>query len=242
MAAMREKKTDKTSKGDQTKALILETALEMFRERGYDETTMRAIAEKAGVSLGNAYYYFRSKEYLIQAFYQRLHDSQVTVALPALENEKTLKARLLTVMRTRMEIMEPYHQFAGVLFKTAAHPQSPLNPFADESDPVRQASIQLFEKVLEGTKVRVPADLRAELPYLLWVYSMGIVLFWIHDSSTRHRRTYRLIDRTVELLDKLIHLASSPFMRPLRKQALKLLDELREAAESIDDELPVDAA
>jgi AcrR family transcriptional regulator len=242
MAAMREKKTDKTSKGDQTKALILETALEMFRERGYDETTMRAIAEKAGVSLGNAYYYFRSKEYLIQAFYQRLHDSQVAVALPALENEKTLKARLLTVMRTRMEIMEPYHQFAGVLFKTAAHPQSPLNPFADESDPVRQASIQLFEKVLEGTKVRVPADLRAELPYLLWVYSMGIVLFWIHDSSTRHRRTYRLIDRTVELLDRLIHLASSPFMRPLRKQALKLLDELREAAESIDDELPVDAA
>jgi len=241
MAAMRQKKTDRISKGDQTKALILETALEMFRERGYDETTMRAIAEKAGVSLGNAYYYFRSKEYLIQAFYQRLHDSQVAVALPALENEKTLKARLLTVMRTRMEIMEPYHQFAGVLFKTAAHPQSPLNPFADETDPVRQASIQLFEKVLEGTKVRVPDDLRVELPYLLWVYSMGIVLFWIHDSSRNHRRTYRLIDRTVELLDKLIHLASNPFMRPLRKQALKLLDELRDAAESIDDEQPGDA-
>jgi AcrR family transcriptional regulator len=242
MAAMRQKKTDRISKGDQTKALILETALEMFRERGYDETTMRAIAQKAGVSLGNAYYYFSSKEYLIQAFYQRLHDSQVAVALPALENEKTLKARLLTVMRSRMEIMEPYHQFAGVLFKTAAHPQSPLNPFADGTDPVRQASIQLFEKVLEGTKVRVPDDLRAELPYLLWVYSMGIVLFWIHDSSTRHRRTYRLIDRTVELLDKLIHLASNPFMRPLRKQALKLLDELRDAAESIDDEQPGDAA
>lgn len=242
MTAMRQKKTDKISKGDQTKALILETALEMFRERGYDETTMRAIAQKAGVSLGNAYYYFRSKEYLIQAFYQRLHESHVAVAVPALENDKTLKARLLTVMQTKMETMEPYHQFAGVLFKTAAHPQSPLNPFADETDPVRQASIQLFEKVLEGTKVRVPDDLRAELPYLLWVYSMGIVLFWIHDSSPKHRRTYRLIDRTVDLLDKLIHLASNPFMRPLRKQALKLLDELRDAAESIDDEQPGDAA
>src|ERR1051325_11920859 len=91
-------KTAKTVKGDQTKALILETALEMFRERGYDETTMRAVAQKAGVSLGNAYYYFRSKEYLIQAFYQRLHDSHIAVALPALEHEKTLKARLLTMM------------------------------------------------------------------------------------------------------------------------------------------------
>jgi AcrR family transcriptional regulator len=236
MAAMRKQKTIKTSKGDQTRALILETALEMFRERGYEETTMRAIAQKAGVSLGNAYYYFHSKEYLIQAFYQRLHEDHIAVAEPALANEKTLKARLLAVVRLKIETMEPYHQFAGVLFKTAANPRSPLNPFADESDPVREASIKLFAKVLEGPKVRIPKDLQAELPYLLWIYHMGIVLFWIHDGSPKHRRTYRLIDHTVELLDRLIHLASNPFMRPLRKQALRLVDELREAAESLDDE------
>ena len=194
---------------------------------------MRAIAQKAGVSLGNAYYYFSSKEYLIQAFYQRIHDNHLAVSLPALENTKTLKARLLAVMRLKIDVLEPYHQFAGVLFKTAAHPQSPLNPFADESDPMRQASIQLFEKAIEGTKAHIPKDLRAELPYLLWVYHMGIVLFWIHDQSPKQQRTYRLIDHTVDLLDKLIHLASNPFMRPLRKQALRLVDELREAAETV---------
>lgn len=236
MAAMRKKKTTKVSKGDQTKALILETALEMFRERGYEETTMRAIAQKAGVSLGNAYYYFSSKEYLIQAFYQRLHETHLAVAEPALEKETTLRARLLTVIRLKIDTMRPYHQFAGVLFKTAAHPRSPLNPFSDESDPVRQASIQLFAKVLEGSTSHIPKDLRAELPYLLWVYHMGIVLFWIHDPSPKHRRTYRLINHTVDLLDKLIHLASNPFMRPLRKQALRLVDELRDAAESLDDD------
>lgn len=229
MAAMRKKKATKTQKGDQTKALILETALEIFRERGYEDTTMRAIAEKAGVSLGNAYYYFRSKEYLIQAFYQRLHDEHLAASLPALEKTDTLKARLLTVMQLKIDVMKPYHQFAGVLFKTAAHPESPLNPFSDESDPVREASIELFAKVIEGTKARIPKDLKAELPYLLWVYHMGIVLFWIHDPSPGHRRTYRLIDHTVDLLDKLIHLASNPFMRPLRKQALRLVDEIREA-------------
>ena len=223
------KKQAKTQKGDQTKALILETALGIFHERGYEETTMRAIADKAGVSLGNAYYYFHSKEYLIQAFYQRLHDEHVAAALPALEKKDSLKARLLTVMRLRIDLMNPYHQFAGVLFKTAAHPESPLNPFSDESDPVRQQSIELFAKVIEGTKARIPKDLKTELPYLLWVYQMGIVLFWIHDPSPHHRRTYRLIDHTVDLLDKLIHLASNPFMRPLRKQALRLVDEIRAA-------------
>jgi AcrR family transcriptional regulator len=229
MRAMRKKKSVKTPKGDQTKALILETALEIFRERGYEETTMRAIADKAGVALGNAYYYFHSKEYLIQAFYHRLHEAHLAAALPALEKEHALKARLLTVMRLKIDTLKPYHQFAGVLFKTAAHPESPLNPFAEESDPVRQASIQLFEQVVEGSKARIPKDLRAELPYLLWVYHMGIILFWIHDSSPKHRRTYRLVDHTVDLLDKLISLASNPFMRPLRKQALRLVDELRNA-------------
>ena len=229
MATMRKKKAAKTQKGDQTKALILETALEIFRERGYEETTMRAIAEKAGLSLGNAYYYFHSKEYLIQAFYQRLHDEHLAAALPALEKKDSLKARLLTVMRLRIDLMNPYHQFAGVLFKTAAHPESPLNPFSDESDPVRQQSMDLFAKVVEGTNARIPKDLKAELPYLLWVYQMGIVLFWIHDPSPHHRRTYRLIDHTVDLLDKMIHLASNPFMRPLRKQALRLVEEIRAA-------------
>lgn len=229
MAAKRKNRTTTKSKGDQTKALILDTALEMVREHGYENTTMRAIAQKAGVSLGNAYYYFSSKEHLVQAFYQHLHESHLAAALPSLEHEKTLKARLLTVMRSKIDTLKPYHQFAGVLFKTAAHPQSPLNPFGDESDPVRTASIQLFEKVVEGTQARIPKDLRAELPYLLWIYHMGIILFWIHDPSPKHRRTYRMIDHTVDLLDKLIHLASNPFMKPLRKQALRLIDEIRES-------------
>lgn len=228
MTAMRKKKAAKTQKGDQTKALILETALEMFQERGYEQTTMRAIAEKANLSLGNAYYYFHSKEYLIQAFYHRTHELHLAASVPALENDQTLKARLLTVMRLKIETITPYHEFAVVLFKTAANPGSPLNPFSDESDPVRKESIDLFARVLDGSKARIPKDLSAELPYLLWVYHMGIILFWIHDRSPKQRRTYRLIDHTVDLLDKLISLASNPFMRPLRKQALRLIDEIRE--------------
>ena len=242
MPKMRKKKAVKTAKGDQTRTLILDTALEIFRQRGYEQTTMRAIAEKAGVSLGNAYYYFRSKEHLIQAFYQTMHDEHLALALPALEKNDTLKSRLLAVVRLKIETLKPYHQFAGVLFKTAADPQSPLNPFADDANPVKQASIELFQKVVEGTTARIPKDLRAELPYLLWVYHMGIILFWIHDRSPKHRRTYRLIDRTVEMVDRMIYLGSNPFMRPLRKHALALVEELRDAAEDVLDDEDVQQA
>jgi len=219
----------KTQKGEQTKALILNAALEIFHEHGYEVTTMRAIAKRAGVSLGNAYYYFGSKEHLIQAFYHRTHERHLA-AVEAHPKEKSLKARLLTVMRLKISTLEPYHEFAGVLFKTAAHPQSPLNPVAPGSDPVRAESIAVFKDLVEDSNVRIPKDLKAELPYLLWLNHMGIILFWIHDSSRKQRRTYRLIDQTVDLLDRMISLASNPLMRPVRKRALRLLEELREAA------------
>jgi AcrR family transcriptional regulator len=216
-------------KGGQTKARIVETALELFRERGYEETTMRAIAEKARVSLGNAYYYFHSKEHLIQAFYYRTHEEHVAASRRTLEIGTNLKASLLEVIRLKISTLEPYHRFAGVLFKTAADPESPLNPFSPNSDPVRGASIQLFANIVENSKARIPKDLRAELPYLLWLYHMGVILFWIHDSSPKRIRTYRLIDHTVDLVDRLISLASNPLLSPLRKKALRLIAELREA-------------
>lgn len=219
----------KTSKGEQTRAVILETALELFRERGYEETTMRAIAERAEVSLGNAYYYFKSKEHLIQAFYSRLQDAHHAASVGILESERDLKPRLLGVMRAMIVTTEPYHRFAGVLFRTAADPESPLNPFSPESEPARRQSLELLTRVVEGSKARVPSDLKQELPYLLWLYHMGVTLFWIHDSSPGTRRTYQLIDRTVDIVVKLISLASNPLMRPLRRAALALVVELRES-------------
>lgn len=221
-------KPTKTPKGEQTRELILKSALDLLGEHGYEKTTMRAIARRAGVSLGNAYHYFGSKEHMIQAFYHRLHEEHLAATRPALDRESTFKARLLAVMRLKISTLEPYHEFAGVLFKTAADPHSPLNPFAHDSAPVRRDSIKLFEELVVDTRARIPPDLRAQLPYLLWLYHMGVILFWIHDSSPKRARTLRLIDQTVDLLDKLISLASNPLMRPVRKRALKMASELRD--------------
>lgn len=221
-------KSTKTPKGEQTRELILNSALDLLGEHGYEKTTMRAIARRAGVSLGNAYHYFGSKEHLVQAFYHQTHEAHLAAVRPALKNESSFRDRLMTVMKLKISTIEPYHEFAGVLFKTAADPHSPLNPFADDSAPVRRDSIKLFEDLVVDTRARIPPDLRAELPYLLWLYHMGVILFWIHDSSPKRARTYRLIDQTVDLLDKLISLASNPLMRPVRKRALKMVAELRD--------------
>jgi AcrR family transcriptional regulator len=224
----------KARKGEQTRAQILDVALELFRERGYEETTMRAIAEAAGVAVGNAYYYFRSKEHLVQAFYERTHEDHLEASREILARERSFRARLLGVMRKKIDTAMPYHRLAGVLFRTAADPGNPLNPFSEESRPLRERATALFAELQDGSDLKISnRALRAELPYLLWMYHMGILLYWIHDRSPDCARTYRLLDRSVELLVRLITLARLPLLRPLVRTVLALLADVRNnAAES----------
>jgi AcrR family transcriptional regulator len=217
----------KPGKGERTRAQILATALELFRERGYDETTMRAIAEGAGVAVGNAYYYFRSKEHLIQAFYERTHEEHMEASREVLARERGLRERLAGVMRAKLDTIMPYHQFSGVLFKTAADPKSPLNPFSRDSEPVRRQSTELFAEVVSGADSRLTPDLAAALPNLLWVYHMGIILFWIHDTSPGCARSYLLMERSVKLVLRLVSLVQFPLLRPFLKELLGLVGELR---------------
>src|SRR5271163_2817773 len=84
-----------SSKAQLTRSHILSTALRVFRERGLEAATMRELAAAAGASLGSAYYYFPSKEAIIQAYYddvQSEHARRVAAALA--ENRLDLKDRL----------------------------------------------------------------------------------------------------------------------------------------------------
>jgi AcrR family transcriptional regulator len=117
---------DAPSKGERTKQRILDRALELFREHGYDATTMRMVADAAEVSLGNAYYYFASKDLLLQAFYREVHEAHIAATTPRLAKARTLRDRLLAAMLAKLDVIEPYHQFSALMFRTAADPESPL--------------------------------------------------------------------------------------------------------------------
>jgi AcrR family transcriptional regulator len=82
-----------TARGS-TREAIVSAALELFRERGFEGTTMRAVAERAGVSVGNAYYYFSSKDELVQGFYDQLVAEHRALALPELVGRTDLADRL----------------------------------------------------------------------------------------------------------------------------------------------------
>ncbi|WBO68899.1 TetR family transcriptional regulator [Streptomyces camelliae] len=203
------------SKSEQTRALILETAMRLFQERGYDRTTMRAIAKEAGVSVGNAYYYFDGKEHLIQGFYDRIAAEHRAAVRAVLEQETDLEARLAGVLRTWLDVATSYHEFAVQFFKNAADPDSPLSPFSPESEHARRETIDVHREVLAGSKAKVPEELRDVLPELMWLSQMGLVLYWIFDRTEGRQRSYRLAERGARLTARGVALARFRVLRPL---------------------------
>lgn len=57
-----------------TRERILEVALDLFSENGYDQTSLREIAEQLGVTKAAIYYHFASKEEIFMALHLRLHE------------------------------------------------------------------------------------------------------------------------------------------------------------------------
>jgi AcrR family transcriptional regulator len=211
------------AKSAQTRTLIVETALRLFAERGYDRTTMRVIAAEAGVSVGNAYYYFPSKEHLIQGFYDRIQELHHAASAQVLATERRLGPRLRGVLLAWLEVAAPYHEFGTQIFKNAADPSSPLSPFSPESGPARDAYIALFREVVDGSKVKIHPELRAQLPQLLWLCQMGIVLFWVHDRSTGCARSHRLVEQTVPLIEQFIAFSRLRVLWPMTHEIVELL-------------------
>lgn len=214
-------------KAQRTRSAIIDAALRLFREHGYEATTMRAIAAAAGVSVGNAYYYFASKEHLIQAFYDRTQADHAQAVAPRLDREKDLGARIAAATSAWIDVMEPYRAFAGTFFKNAADPSSPLSPFSPESTVARELAIGLWRQVVDGSDAKIAKALRPQLPELLWLYFMGIVLYWVHDRTPNAVRTRLLADRTVTLVVRAISLARLPVFRGVLEGLLQLVDELK---------------
>ncbi|MGH3415261.1 MAG: TetR family transcriptional regulator C-terminal domain-containing protein, partial [Actinocrinis sp.] len=143
----------------------------------------------------------------------------------ALAGRAELGDRLAAALGTWLDIAGPYHEFAAQLFKNAADPASPLSPFSAESRPARDAAIALYRDVLRGADVKLDAELATMLPELLWLYHMGIVLYWVYDRSPDAARTRRLVQRLTAVIARLIALSRFKVLRPLVREAKDLMAE-----------------
>ncbi|GAA1927345.1 TetR family transcriptional regulator [Microbacterium aoyamense] len=214
-----------TTKSDRTRAAIRDVALRSFRERGYDQTTIRLIAGEAGVSVGTTNYHFASKNDLVQELYLDVQTAHREAALPLLEASDDLVERLGIVFRTGLSQLGPYHRFASEFLSAAVSPRSSINPLSGDSGPSREIVVGLFRDAVAGASDKIPAEFEKDLPAALMLGHLLLALFWVYDSSPGQERTQRLLSRGLRLLKLSLPLVR---MRVLRKPLRELLDLVAE--------------
>ncbi len=215
-------KQEKPKKSDETRGRILEAALSVFRERGFERATMREIAQQAGMALGAAYYYFDSKDAIVMAFYGREQATMHERIEERLGDATTLEARLRVVIESKFE---QFRENRMLLRTLTAHidPEHPLSPFSSETAAIREQDIASFERAVTESKVKLPPSIRPYLARLIWMYQMGLILFWVYDKSPDQATTKLLVDKTLTMLLAALKLAGVPLLNPLNRLTGELL-------------------
>jgi AcrR family transcriptional regulator len=211
------------AKSDDTRAKISAAAIDSFRERGYDQTTIRLIADRVGISVGNAYYYFPTKNHLVQELYVRVQSEHLERARAAFDGETDIAKRLEIALLSGLDSTAPYHPTAPEFLAAAIAPTSAVSPFGDDAAESRGLAIQVFQEVVNGSTTAVPADLKQQLPELLWLAYMGLTLYWVYDRSPGQTKTRALAKGASKLFGTVLPLARLPFARGPLNQALDLV-------------------
>jgi AcrR family transcriptional regulator len=212
-----------TLKGEQTRRHIFETALVLFREKGFDATTMQQIAERASVAKSAAYYYFPSKEAIIQTYYEDIQAKQEQLCAETFGSSNNLHKRISAAMHSKLDLAKNDRNLLGVVFRYTGEPGHPLSCLGSATEQIRRRSIAVFQAAIETE--RMPKDLAQLLPIALWSLQMGLLIMFIYDQTKEQRRTRRLADGALDLTLKLLGLAKLAVLKPVRSKVLSLLRE-----------------
>jgi AcrR family transcriptional regulator len=181
-----------TPKARRTRERILEAALALFAEKGYEATTMRDVAREAGASLGLAYRYFASKEEFALALYMRLAEESEDWARDGLAGG-TVAERFERAMLAKLDQVSSHRGPLAALLTRALDPNSRLSALGEGTAAVREKMGSIFLEVVRGASDAPGEKQVRELGNVLYALHLAILLYWFHDKSPDARATRELI-------------------------------------------------
>ena len=180
---------------------IVKSALTLFQTKGFDTTTTKAIARKAGIAEGTVFNYFKTKEDIALSFFEAEVDHAIAAVRdnPRLR-KASLEEKLFTLVHSQLEYLAPYERFIGAALMHALNPASHLGPFSHRAQQMRLRYLAFVrELVEESSPKQQQAVLSWLVPEAFWIYYMGVLLFWLYDSSEDKQHTLAFLDRSLHV-------------------------------------------
>ena len=103
-------------KGEKRKKMLLMIAYDMFITRGYDNTSVDEIIEKADIAKGTYYYYFQSKEQMLEEVINMMIDNETKIAEQIIRTDSSVPEKIVGIL-TSMKPTEEEQPIKNTLFK-----------------------------------------------------------------------------------------------------------------------------
>ncbi len=188
-----------------TRRKIIETAVELMGEKGYNKVSMRTIARAAKIGDATIYKYFSSKEKLLIGFYELCAEDTTTALLEIDDlSQYALHEKLQVLLDTYLNFMLPNRDFVSesfpLIYQSPMFLFSHVNPIHKELTPI---IVQFLDDAWE--KEEIPTfPFQSVLPDMLCEYLIGVLYFWIKDESEEFHETTELIDLSLSLIMTLL--------------------------------------
>lgn len=108
---------DTSARGHQRRDSILAVSAELFAKHGFQKTTVRDIADSAGVLSGSLYYYFESKEDIADALLARLMEYLWVRYQRVVDSNATPREKLEGIVRVSLEGIDRYPNEVAIFQK-----------------------------------------------------------------------------------------------------------------------------
>jgi AcrR family transcriptional regulator len=146
----------------ETRSNIIDCAVALFKEQGFQKSTMEDIAEKADVSKGTLYNYFQDKESILIAYFQTtIADTGQEFRL-TLKNEQGIKEKLSTFLDFINQIIGNEIELAEIYFRYRTQTLLVSDPF---DNPQRSGLENYLLEIMKEAQEH--NELRGDLPALV---------------------------------------------------------------------------
>lgn len=225
-------KEKKKSKSENTKKLIQESALGLFRRKSFHTTSMREISAEAGVALGATYYYFQSKEEIVMDWYQATFNESVAKAEEIAKENRKLGERLDLFLQHKLQQLEGHEPLCLVIAASSLNLGNTISPFGPKTEALRDASIAMFQTLYKGSDIRASQKLEPIVPKILWLFQMALIWFWSIDSSRGKTRTELLKNKGIKLLIAYLKFSKLPLLSSINQLTLEIFEVAESHANS----------
>jgi AcrR family transcriptional regulator len=179
-----------TKQGVAARKQLFKVAIKLIASRGYEATTLRDIAKKAGVSVGLLYRYFPSKRAVVLALYDEA--SAEYAASASKMGPGPWRERFLFALKASLGVLARQREILTALTPVLVG-DADEGLFAPATAFSRQRVQTVFrEAVLGASDAPEPED-AAALGRLLYVAHLTVTLWWLLDKSPRQRATKELV-------------------------------------------------